>query len=184
MKKWFIISGVVLLLVGLIIWTYIESSKPLPGQQIADLGRGHVPVGTPIDYNSNPPTSGKHYEEWAKAGIYNEPKDDRNLVHSLEHGYIIMSYNCDLKTPSLAPDASLSAQFQSDDCKKLVSQLTNIYHQKGPHKLIVIPRPNLDSKLALTAWNRLDKFNIFDQKRMEDFIDAYRDHGPEQTMEP
>lgn len=178
-------------------WLFIESSKPLPGQKLADLGRGHVPIGTAVEYNSNPPTSGKHYEDWVRAGVYEDPKDDRNLVHSLEHGYIIMSYKCSEglgKTPTAGAEQSASESgilddrnsgtpSNSEECKARKEQLTSIYEKKGQRKLIVVPRENLDTNFALTAWTYVDKFDEFDGSRIEKFIDAHRDMGPERTME-
>lgn len=177
-------------------WLYKETNKPQPGMQIADLGRGHVPIGTPEYYNSNPPTSGPHYEIWTRAGILDAPTDDRNLIHSLEHGYIIMSYNCDLQNPlvsqvneasnaaMIATDsASLSEPFRSQDCTTLKDNLTKVFDEKGKRKLIITPRPNLNVPIALTAWNRLEKLTQFDADRIKAFIDAYRDQGPERTME-
>ena len=32
----------------------------------------------------------------------------------------------------------------------------------------------MDSRIALTAWSRIDKFNEFDEKRIVRFIQAYR----------
>lgn len=200
-KNIIIITVIIIIIVIFLAWLFIESSKPLPGTKIADLGREHVPIGTKVEYNSNPPTSGSHYEEWIKAGVYSEPKDDRNLVHSLEHGYVIMSYNCGRKL-TLIPEAfahgldekvfeatesatssALPDNFNSKDCHELVDRLTEIYEKKGKKKLIVVPRPNLDSKIALTAWNYIDKFNDFDKGRIERFIDAHLNNGPERTME-
>lgn len=204
-KTWIIIGVIVLLLIAFLAWLFMASSKPLPGEKIADLGRGHVQIGTVVDYNSNPPTSGKHYEDWIRSGVYETSKDDRNLVHSLEHGYVIMSYNCDklvtsnwsLVTSAYAhgleeeatesAEATTSAQlpnsFTSAECHKLVDQLIAIYEKKGKIRLIVIPRPNLDAKIALTAWNYIDKLNDFDEERITKFIDAHLNMGPEKTME-
>ena len=201
-KKYIYIFLAATVFLAFLVWLFIESSKPLPGTKVTDLGREHVPIGEKVEYNSNPPTSGKHYAEWVKSGVYTEPKDDRNLLHSLEHGYVIMSYNCDKPpatgfipqvlahgteeaTPSseATPSANLSENFRSDDCHKLVDQLISIYEKKGKNKLIVVPRENLDSNFALTAWTYLDKFNEFDQNRIEKFIDAYLNMGPEKTME-
>lgn len=75
-------------------WLYQGFTKPFPGQKVEDLGRQHVEDGTAVDYNSNPPTSGSHYVDWTRAGVYDKPISDGHLVHSLEHGYVIMSYNC------------------------------------------------------------------------------------------
>ncbi len=190
-----IIGVAAIFFLAVLAWVYFESSKPQPGQKIEDLGREHVPVGTEVKYNSNPPTSGSHFEDWIRAGTYDKPQEDRNLVHSLEHGFVNMSYNCDFgksqkKSPESSASASpattsaqLSSEFSSEECKKLIADLTSIYEQKGKRKLIVVARPNLDAKIALTAWDRLDKFNEFNKNRIEQFIDAYRDRGPEQTME-
>ena len=175
MKKKFIIGGIVVFLLGVfLVWLFVESSKPLPGQKMADLGRKHVPFGEKVEYNSNPPTSGPHDEDWIRTGVYEREKDDRNLIHSLEHGYVIMSYKCLEATGS----ASLN-----EGCKVKKDQLAKIYEKKGKKKLIVVPRENLETNFALTAWTYLDKFDEFDQTRIEKFIDAHRDQGPERTME-
>lgn len=220
-KVLYLAGGGFLLIAATLTWAFIESAKPLPGEQLADLGREHVAVGTNVEYHSNPPTSGSHYEVWTKPGVYSEPPDDRNMVHSLEHGYVIISYNCDHKISSAGgslknnfkfqisnvlaqvmeatdsgevstESAKLSEAFQSEDCKNLLSQLKGIYEKKGKRKLIITPRPNLDSKIALTAWRRLEKLNPSagselsesEIRKIENFIDKLRDRGPEVTMEP
>ncbi len=200
-KKNSLILFALIAVVAFLIWLFIESSKPLPGTKVADLGRGHVSIGEKVDYNSNPPTSGKHYADWVKAGVFEAEKDDRNLVHSLEHGYVIISYNCDKQislipealahgiedeatsSSEATPSASLPESFRSDDCHKLVDALIRAYEKKGKTRLIVVPRSNLASRIALTAWTYLDTFNDFDSSRIEKFIDAHLNQGPEKTME-
>lgn len=207
-KSWLIWLLVIGLLVIVGWWVWAQVSKPLLGEAVEDLGRQHVPDGTLVEYNSNPPTSGNHYADWTRAGVYTNPISDGHLVHSLEHGYVILSYNCTREfsifnlqfskayahEEELAPEASPSAQeatesasltgvWESQECKDLVAQLTSVSEKKGKKKLIVIPRPNLDAKIALTAWGRIDKFSGFDEARIIAFIDAYRDKGPEKTME-
>lgn len=202
-EKKILIAIIALTILGFIGWLLWET-KPKPGTQLEDLGRTHVPIGTEEKYNSNPPTSGPHFEEWIKAGVYDAPRDDRNLVHSLEHGYVIISYNCSFKvssrfistaladelegqmapaTESATPQVALPQEFNSDFCKDLVKKLSDIYESKNKRKLIVIPKPNLDATIALTAWRYIDKFNNFDKSRVEKFIDAQRDQGPEKTVE-
>lgn len=203
-NKWLWIGVIILLFSAFLAWLFVESSKPLLGTKMSDLGRKHVPVGEKVEYNSNPPTSGSHYEDWVRFGIYSEPKDDGNLVHSLEHGYVILSYNCDKRvqgsklvrrayahgteeeaSPSAEATGSgaLSESFKLDQCHKLVDQLITVYEKKGKTRIIVVPRPNLDFRIALTAWTYLDKFDQFDQTRIEKFIDAHLNQGPEKTME-
>lgn len=159
---------------GLGYWIFKESTAPKPGQAVTELGRDHVPAGTKVTYNSNPPTSGPHYEVWEKASIYTQELQDEKLVHSLEHGYIIISYHC---------ENEISTWKDNNGCQELVTKLEKVVNDSRLWKLILLPRANLDSRVALTAWGRIDKSNDFDEQRIKAFIKAYRDKGPEQTME-
>lgn len=204
--KWGMIVVIGIFVIAGAWWAIKESTKPLPGSAVKDLGRGHVPVTKQVKYNSNPPTSGKHYEEWTKAGFYDKPVADGHLVHSLEHGYIIISYNC-TKTFSIShfpfgidsayahetdepheetatPSAALKGkEWSSEACNTLKKQLKALIEEERIWKLIAIARPNLDAPLALTAWNRIEKLGQYDTNKIVAFIDAFRDKGPEQTME-
>ena len=211
-----ILIGIILAtLIAVGVWMFFET-RPRVGNKLEEAGRDHVPVGTQVEYKTNPPTSGPHFADPAKPGIYERVIDDSNLVHSLEHGYVIISYNCAFKQAFLPAlirnvsahgteeeeeenstssaeikyameDASASAQigpdFLSDECHTLVDNLIAIYEAKGKRKMIIVPRPALDAKIALTAWNYIDKFNEFDKGRIEKFIDSNLDKGPEKTME-
>lgn len=207
-EKKLIIIVVVLSLAILGFWVYNES-KPKPGTQLADEGREHVDIGTEMTYGTNPPTSGNHYAQWTKWGVYDTPKDDRNLIHSLEHGYVIMSYNCDVQSTgfNLIPSAiaqtsgrpmelatesaeqmasiaaSLSENFKTQQCTQLVNDLTSVYNSKGQTRLIVVPRPNMDHRIALTAWRYMETMNTFDKAKIEAFISGHINQGPEKTME-
>lgn len=184
-------------------WLIHESVKPLPGEKIAydcssyadfsklgttntdDKCRIHVPMETAVKYATNPPVFGPHDPEWTKAGVYDQLQSDRNTTHSLEHGYVIMYYKCGLKSEQGNKEATSSPQLDfNSDCQVKKSQLEAIYNKKGKHKLIVVPRANLETDFALTAWGYLDKFNGFNERRITSFINAHLDNGPEHTMEP
>ncbi len=165
------------------VWLLRYITTPPPGLEVADLGRQHVSAEevAKTTYNSNPPTSGPHLETWVRAGVYTQPQKEGELIHSLEHGYININYNCNAN--GQVGEASASAVNDTQDCKTLVSELEDLARQKTLKKLLVVPRPQLDTKIAVAAWDRIDKFDEFDAKRIEAFIDYWRDHGPEQTME-
>jgi hypothetical protein len=189
--KWFGIGIVAFIILFGIVWIVLtlkkESSKPLPGKEIAVLGRTHVSVGTKVKYNSNPPTSGDHYATWTKSGVYNDEIDDGYLVHSLEHGYVVISHNCEMTNSKLKTQNSKlgtgSARI-TEDCKSFVNKLKGRV-KKDSWKLVLIPRKNIDTNFALTSWGRIDKFNLKDTsiERVNNFIDAFRNTGPEKTME-
>lgn len=210
-RKAIFIIGVVLVLGGFLAWLFMESTKPLPGEKLLQEGRNHLPEGTKIEFKFNPPTSGDHYPSWITKGFYGEPRPDGNLVHSQEHGYIIIWYNCEQKVSGYSgppkgrwlvktayaqgmgmtqgsegsPSAKLADMpkvFSDGSCDSLKGKLKDIY-QKNQHKLIVMSRVGIDSPIILTAWGRMEKLNTVDEKKIKEFIDAFRDAGPEATNE-
>lgn len=140
------------------------SPAALPGQQFPDLGQQHVPTTETVAYNSTPPTSGPHYDTPAPWGIYRtDPPQDEQLVHNLEHGGIIISYNPD------QVDAQTLDQLQAQ-----VRELSQI----NP-RLILTPRPGLDPPIALTAWTYLQKLDRYNPEAIRTFYQAHIARGPE-----
>ena len=195
--KWLIIAVIVVIL-GAGGWRVIqELSKPLPGLQFESQGREHVKEEewSKFPYNSNPPTSGPHDGVWTTTGVYDTEQADGHLIHSLEHGYIVVSYNCggvgmadgrEKKATASTSEANLEIgkpPLSEKECNTLKKQLSDLANKKRIWKLVVVPRPGLDSRIALTAWTYLEKLDKFDDGRINAFIDAHRDHGPEKTME-
>ncbi len=191
--------GIGLLVIGLLggglFWIIKESNKPLPGQAVEDQGRKHVSQAEweKFKYNSNPPTSGPHDETWVKKGMYSVPQPKGLLIHSLEHGYVELHYNCNVTNSKLktqnsklgTESASMDdAVWNSGECKNLIGQLKDIMSDKTDWKMIIVPNPTITTKLSVVAWDRIDVMNMVNKKEIEDFINAFRDHGPEQTMEP
>ncbi len=166
---------VVLLLGGGWYWIWRAFSKPASSlgsdfsKEYANIGREHIPDGSPhILYNSNPPTSGPHWANPVRDGIYDKTQPDEGLIHSLEHGRIWISYKPSI--PSVAKD-------------KLIAIA------KSEPLLILTQRSANDTDIAVVAWQRLDTFNLssdgsFDEKRIRDFITRYRDNGPERNISP
>lgn len=171
LRKIFIWFAIVFIVVGGIYWFAKSrekiSERKIYAVKIEDQGRMHINVGAAhLAYNSNPPTSGWHYEEWESKGIYKEQQSDEGLVHNLEHGYIWISY-------------------RSNTDPEIIKQLENFYG--FGKKIIIEPRKENDKLIALAAWNWLDKFdpeskeklNNEELKRIGDFINVYIGQGPE-----
>ena len=165
------------------------STNNLQAKDVTVLGRDHIPQEEweKFKYNSNPPTSGFHDEVWTKSGVYKDVQGDGHLVHSLEHGYIIISHNCEIKSQILnlkSQKEGTGSAKTDEECLSFVKKLEDLV-KKDSWKMIVIPRPSLDTDFALTAWGKIDKFDIKDASldRVNAFIEAFRNHGPEQTME-
>lgn len=130
------------------------------GTAYPDQGRAHVPDGTVVEYNSNPPTSGPHYAVPADWGAHNRELADGALVHNLEHCGIWISYRADI-----------AAQERS----KLIE-----FARGFATKIIVTPRAANDSPIAFAAWTRLLTMEAFNEDDAIAFIVAHLNRtGPE-----
>jgi hypothetical protein len=137
-----------------------------PGRKMPDRGQTHVQQGTPITYEEYPPTSGSHWPVWAKWGVYTEPIPEEVLVHNLEHGGIVLLYNC----PTPCPDV----------VRQLEETFAALPKSKYGHvKLVITPNARIKTRFALLAWTRLDEFDRFDRQRAVRFVTAWQDKGPE-----
>ncbi len=145
-----------------------QASQPIPGESVPIQGQQHVAPGEMHPpYNSDPPTSGWHYDTPLDAGFYEQPAPDEQLVHNLEHGHVVIAYDCS----------------RLADCEGAKEQLRGIVKRFNGWKVTVVPRQNADAAIALTAWGRIDKLDRFDEKRIVAFVNAWRDRGPEKTKE-
>jgi hypothetical protein len=54
-----------------------------------DRGRSHDP---PYTYTDHPATSGSHDPNPAAAGVYSEALPEEQVVHAMEHGYVVVYY--------------------------------------------------------------------------------------------
>ncbi len=136
-------------------------------QSFPDQGQTHIKDGEKHEaYNSSPPTSGPHWANPVRDGIYDKSQPDEGLVHSLEHGRVWISYK------SSIPEA-------------VKIKLKAI--AKGHIKTILTVRDQNSADVALAAWTRLDTFNLgpdgaFDESRVLDFISRYTDKAPERGV--
>jgi hypothetical protein len=124
-----------------------------------------------VQYKKNPPTSGRHFLQPTDDAAFTEAPQDEELVHSLEHGRVIIWFK-----PSLPEEAraNLKALYDADT-----------------YQMIMVPRRDMRYAVAATAWNREPEPNgtgrllgcrrynerIFDALRA--FRDEHRSNGPE-----
>lgn len=164
---WGGIAVVTLTMIGLIIW---QGVKPAAGESIPEMvSSPHIPTDTdPGSYNSDPPTSGLHYANELDAGFYeinNYQYPAGYLVHNLQHGYVILWYNCDILDKSA--------------CADLKMQIRSVMDELGRTKLIAYPWSSTDVPLVMTSWGRLQKFEVFDAKEAKLFYNANLNRAPE-----
>lgn len=133
---------------------------------VPNLGGNHVKPGEPhIAYNSNPPTSGPHYDTpaaWSAEGAMPE----ETWLHNLEHGGIAGLYNCPQGCPDIVK--------KLEDWRKLGPQ-----SKYGYMKMVIVPYAKLPTKLAFAAWNYYLLLDDWDEPAIRAFFKAHQDHGPE-----
>lgn len=154
------LGALALLVVAQVVWNVVEAAN-LPGERFASQGNAHVTLGTATPpYNSDPPTSGWHTPELAPWGSHLEPQPDQMLVHNMEDGGVILWY----------------AQGTPEENARHVAALQEV---AGNYRsIVIVPRAGMPTTYALTAWQRLQRFDAIDADAMRTFIAAYhgRDH--------
>lgn len=141
------------------------------GQSIESMGRAHVPAGTPGPvYNTSPPTSGPHADatSW---GEHFSPIPHVNQVHNLEHGGVLIQYNCEHEALRTG-------------CGRVQQELREVMQSAREDidpKIILAPYPDMDEPIALTAWTRLEYLGGPDREAILAFIRGNINHAPEQV---
>ncbi|MQC25890.1 MAG: DUF3105 domain-containing protein [Chloroflexi bacterium] len=157
-------------LVGYMVWI---SLRPAEGTAVPLEVAEHIEEGTdPGEYSSNPPTSGQHYGRPLPAGFYEEsdleawaPYPLGYAVHSLEHGYIVFWYNCDL--------------LSSSECDTLKTKIGDYMNRSLVPKLIAYPLSGNEFPLVLTSWGYMLELQDFNAREASIFIDVNRLKAPE-----
>jgi hypothetical protein len=124
----------------------------------ADPGRAHIPQAT---YTVDPPAGGDHDPVPAPGGFY-DPADvptDGHLVHSLEHGFVVVWY----RPGAVAP-----------------ATVDGLHDLARRHRwVLVAPRPSMATALAATAWHRRLLCPDGVNGPIGNFVTAFHNQGPE-----
>lgn len=127
----------------------------------------HVPEPTPVSYAANPPASGPHWPMWQEPwGAYPAGVPRERWVHNLEHGGIVLAYNC----PA--------------GCDDVVAALTAIRQGTPPdhfgeQRLLVVPDALMPHRVAAIAWGWRWQSESVDDNGIRCFVGARYDRAPE-----
>jgi hypothetical protein len=173
-RQWVLLGVLVVGLLGLGYYAMASNffglATPTVGRAVQVERAEHVPAGTQIEYATRPPSSGKHYDAWYPTyGVVEEAVPAGNWVHNLEHGAVVLLYNC------------------PQGCPELVQQIKDFYatlpagrnSKRGGARLLAVPYADMDHKLAVAAWGWLQELDEFDAAKIRQFFDARIDRGPE-----
>ncbi len=153
--RWGVGAAVGVVVVAAVGYFAYRAVADLPGTYFPSLGNAHIQLATDPHppYNSDPPTSGPHLPYLAAWGIHTRPIPKELQVHNLEDGGVVIQYNC--------------------ECPELAEKLVAIV-RRYEDRVVLAPYPGMKSKIALTAWARIDTLDEFDEARIVRFIKAYR----------
>jgi hypothetical protein len=128
-----------------------DTKSPIEGVAAYTASQGHEPSKN-ITYKESPPVGGQHDPVWQNCGIYSQPIQNRNGVHSLEHGAIWITYS-----PSLP----------ADQVEKLKVRARTDY-------MLLSPYDGMSTPITLSSWGFQLKVDNADDPRIDQFIKLYR----------
>jgi hypothetical protein len=155
-RRWLIAGTAMAVVVAVAVGYFAyRAAADLPGSAAQDQGNMHIATEAEsrVAYNTDPPTSGPHLPYIAPWGVHTRPIPPELQVHNLEDGGVLVQYNC--------------------DCPDIVARLQEIV-QRYDRYVILAPYPSMKTRIALTAWTRIDTMDQLDEGRVRRFIDAYR----------
>jgi hypothetical protein len=130
-------------------------------------GAQHVAEPTAVRYTANPPASGNHWPMWQEPwGDYPTELPRERWVHNLEHGGVVLLYNCPL------------------GCEDIHQQLVAIRNGTRPDRynsvrILVTPDSVMPHKVAAVAWLWRWQGDSVDMNAIQCFIQSRYDRAPE-----
>lgn len=118
-----------------------------------------IHVQTNIEYPDPPPVGGPHNPCWGTWGVHAEPLPDDNWVHNLEHGGVILLYNC------------------TEDCSADIAELADFV---GSHRRTLLTEYDvLPHRYAAVAWGYRIQMDTLDIGVLDAFYALHFDEAPE-----
>jgi hypothetical protein len=129
----------------------------------ADEGRDHIWPDHPVEYKTMPPTSGPHFPDPTAPGFYTARPAFGYLVHSLEHGSVVIYY--DTAQLSTEIERSLRAFIKANSDAEI--------------GIIAVPDADYKYPFILTAWDKMLGLDKYDPRVVRAFLAEYLGRGPE-----
>lgn len=154
----------------------------LESPPIQSFAAKHVPEGSHVTYCTDPPSSGTHYPIWAHFQEFDHPVPTGYLVHSLEHGAVILYWKCDAPeggTCTAPPEVLAALRKVRDDtptdpaCDSTVRV-----------RIIIAPSTTIDTPVAAAAWGAIYRAQCADVATLDAFVHDHYAHGPEDLCAP
>lgn len=153
-----VVGGVAV--IGLVVSLVIVNAQPQVDPETIEIagveefeGLESSHVQGVVDYEMTPPAGGPHNQVWLNCGVYEQPVQNENVVHSLEHSAVWVTYD-----PSVLSEAEIET---------LRDAVPSTY-------MIVSPFEGLESPVVASAWGVQVALDGVEDERLDDFITKYR----------
>ena len=161
---------------ALLVLLGVASVALAQGKQMPDAGQEHIAPDQKGVYRSYPPTSGQHWgDTWADWTMYDHPLPPEEFVHNLEHGGIVLLYNC----PAPCDGGTCSGGCDADVQKLIAIRAGRKPDQFNEVRVLITPDSLMPHKLAAIAWGWRWQGEAVDAAEINCFIDARYDKAPE-----
>ncbi|MDC0743386.1 DUF3105 domain-containing protein [Polyangium mundeleinium] len=157
-------------------------ATPLPGEtecrvvkttNIPVASASHVALCTDVSYETNPPSGGNHWGQWAAFKKYTTPVPREMYVHDLEHGAVVLAHRCDGACPEVVE--ALEEVFDEAAADPLC-----LSAGAGPKaRLVLTPDADLDTPIAAAAWGATYTATCLDKASLAAFVAEAYGKGPE-----
>jgi len=162
------------------------SSTPI-GYTQPDMGNLHVAVGTVVKYLYCPPASGNHYFSGTlgpiPAAIYgpNQKTAPEGWVHNLEHGGLVIVYNCSGSSGGDGCGDAAQTAFHSFYSTFPASPVCAVpAGQVGP---VITRFDTMAYPYAAMVWDWILPFQTFDATTQQQILDFYQQHAERNNPE-
>jgi hypothetical protein len=135
----------------------------------------HVAIGSNITWESNPPQSGPHFPRWAAFQEYSSPVPRGYWVHDLEHGAVVLLYNCELLP--VGTDCEQVKQALRDASASLPSD--GMCAAPVRVRTVITPDPLISTPIAAVTWGFVYRAACIDPASLADFAKTHYAKGPE-----
>jgi hypothetical protein len=116
---------------------------------------------TDLTYTDPPPAGGSHNPCWTHYGVHDEAVPDERWVHNLEHGGVVLLYNC------------------PQGCAAELAQLKSMVDSYQSKWIVLTPNAELPKRFAIVAWWRRIVTDCLDMPTFRTFYEKNVNHAPE-----
>ena len=157
-----VVTVVVIVVMAIRAMPSAPSEAALRGEAVRVGPAAHVAAASALEIpEGQPPAGGPHLIAPHPTGIFEQPVPDGNVIHSLEHGIVWITYRPDLiSTKDLETLRAVARAYAGD--------------------VILSPRPANSAAVSAVSWERrANMASPVTEKALRDFVTTNRNRSPE-----